>query len=121
MTERQKYLYTEIIMQVSITGRKMVQFQNANYKLYIEFKPNQLTTTMFSPTIVTQPHKKLPASYGTLELLTRACQCTVFYTRSFKVHILPSVFSNTRFNTTFQTTLRSSRHLSFLIYQTKIL
>ena len=92
MMERQKYHYTEIIMQVSIPGRKMAQFQKANYKLYIEFKPSQLTTSMFSPTIVTQPHKKLPASYGTLELLTRACQCTIFHTWSFKVHILPTVF-----------------------------
>ena len=115
--ERKKYHYTEIIMQVSITGRKMAQFQKANYKLYIEFKPNQLTTSMFSPTIVTQPHKKLPASYGNLELLTRACQCTIL----FKVHILPTIFLNTRFNTTFQTTLRFSRNLSFLIYLTKIL
>jgi hypothetical protein len=67
MTERQKYHYTEIIMQVSITGRKMVQFQKANYKLYIEFKPSQLTISMFSPTIVISPHKKLPGFYGTLE------------------------------------------------------
>jgi len=86
--KRQKYHDTDIIIQVSITGRKMAQFQKANYKLDIEFKPSQLTTTMFSPTIVTQPHKKLPASYGTLELLTRTCQYTIFYTRSFKDHIL---------------------------------
>lgn len=121
MTERQKYHYTEIITQVSITGRKVAQFQKANYKLYIEFKCSQLITSMFSPTIVTQPHKKLPASYGILELLTTACQCTIFHTRSFKVHILPSVFLNTHFNTAFQTTLRSSRYPSFLIYLTKIL
>jgi len=53
MMERQKYHYTEIIMQVSITGRKMAYFQKANYKLYIEFKRSQLITSMFSPTIVT--------------------------------------------------------------------
>jgi hypothetical protein len=38
MMEREKYHYTEIIMLVFITGRKMAQLQQkTNYKFYIEF------------------------------------------------------------------------------------